>query len=159
MASFAASLASANPRGGGGGGGGFASSGSAGGGSSFGRGGTMVIVGMPASGVTASIDPGTIANEGQRILGSKMGSSQIADDIPNLVALYLDRLASRAVAGYDAETAWQDYRSGTILGFAYAIVALGGLDHDDARSAALPRTMLSRSVLAMTDLRCVLPDR
>jgi hypothetical protein len=77
----------------------------------------------------------------------------------DLVALYLDRLATQAVAGYDEETAWQDYRSGTILGFAYAIVALGGLDHDDARSAALPRTMLSRSVLAMNDLGCVLPDR
>jgi Ecdysteroid kinase-like family len=77
----------------------------------------------------------------------------------DLVALYLDRLAAQAVAGYDEEAAWQDYRSGTILGFAYAIVALGGLDHDDARSAALPRTMLSRSVLAMSDRRCVLPDR
>ena len=54
------------------------------------RAGTMVIVGMPASGVTASIDPGAIANEGQRILGSKMGSSRIAVDIPRLVALYRD---------------------------------------------------------------------
>lgn len=53
------------------------------------RGGTMVIVGMPAAG-TASIDPGTLANEGQRILGSKMGSSRVAVDIPNLVALYLE---------------------------------------------------------------------
>jgi len=53
------------------------------------RGGTMVIVGMPASGA-ASIDPGTIANEGQRILGSKMGSSRIVDDIPRLVSLYLE---------------------------------------------------------------------
>ena len=48
----------------------------------------MVIVGMPASGVTASIDPGAIANDGQRILGSKMGSARIAVDIPSLVALY-----------------------------------------------------------------------
>ena len=77
----------------------------------------------------------------------------------DLVALYLDRLASQAVTGYDAEMAWQDYRTGTVLGFAYAIVALGGLDHDDARAAALPRTMLSRSVLAMSDLNCTLPDR
>ena len=38
--------------------------------------------------MTASIDPGTIANDGQRILGSKMGSAQIAVDVPNLVALY-----------------------------------------------------------------------
>jgi Zn-dependent alcohol dehydrogenase len=54
------------------------------------RGGTMVIVGMPASGVTASIDPGAIANDGQRILGSKMGSARIAADIPRLVAHYRD---------------------------------------------------------------------
>ena len=54
------------------------------------RAGTMVIVGIPASGVMASIDPGAIANEGQRILGSKMGSTRIALDVPNLVALYQD---------------------------------------------------------------------
>ena len=54
------------------------------------RGGTMVIVGMPAAGVTASIDPGAIANDGQRILGSKMGSARVAVDIPNLVGLYRD---------------------------------------------------------------------
>ena len=50
----------------------------------------MVIVGMPAAGVTASIDPGAIANDGQRILGSKMGSAQVALDIPALAALYLE---------------------------------------------------------------------
>ena len=38
----------------------------------------------------ATIDPGTIANDGQRILGSKMGSARIAVDIPRLVALYQD---------------------------------------------------------------------
>ncbi len=54
------------------------------------RAGTMVIVGMPASGVLATIDPGTIANDGQRILGSKMGSAQIQADIPKLVELYQD---------------------------------------------------------------------
>ncbi len=52
------------------------------------RAGTMVIVGIPASGVTASLDPGAIANDGQRILGSKMGSARIAVDVPKLVALY-----------------------------------------------------------------------
>jgi Zn-dependent alcohol dehydrogenase len=54
------------------------------------RAGTMVIVGMPAAGVTASIDPGTIANEGHRIIGSKMGSARISIDVPNLVSLYED---------------------------------------------------------------------
>ncbi len=54
------------------------------------RGGTMVIVGMPPAGVTASIDPGVVANEGHRIVGSKMGASRISVDIPNLVSLYRD---------------------------------------------------------------------
>ena len=36
------------------------------------RAGTVVIVGMPASGVTAELDPGELANDGGRILGSKM---------------------------------------------------------------------------------------
>ncbi len=52
------------------------------------RAGTLVLVGMPASGVTTEIDPGQIANENQRILGSKMGSARIAVDIPYLVSLY-----------------------------------------------------------------------
>ena len=54
------------------------------------RRGTMVIVGMPAADVPARIDPGTVANDGQRILGSKMGSARIAVDVPKLVALYED---------------------------------------------------------------------
>ncbi len=64
------------------------------------RTGAVVLVGMPANGVMSEIDPGTIANESQRILGSKMGSSRIQIDIPNLVTLYqqgrlkLDELVS-----------------------------------------------------------------
>ena len=52
------------------------------------RTGAVVLVGMPANGVMSEIDPGTIANEGQRILGSKMGDTHIQVDIPSLVALY-----------------------------------------------------------------------
>ena len=54
------------------------------------RSGAVVLVGMPASGVTVAIDPGTIAGDNQRILGSKMGEARIRDDIPRLVALYRD---------------------------------------------------------------------
>ena len=50
--------------------------------------GALVLVGMPASGVMARIDPTTLANDNQRILGSKMGTSRIQIDIPNLVSLY-----------------------------------------------------------------------
>ena len=54
----------------------------------IGRGGGVVIVGMPPSGVAASYDPGWLAADEQRILGSKMGSARVPVDIPRLVALY-----------------------------------------------------------------------
>ncbi len=50
--------------------------------------GTVVIVGMPASGVVATIDPVTLAAANQRIIGSKMGQSTISRDIPELVSQY-----------------------------------------------------------------------
>lgn len=50
--------------------------------------GTAVIVGMPATGVTASIDPVTMAAMNQSILGSKMGQSTIQVDIPELIGNY-----------------------------------------------------------------------
>jgi Zn-dependent alcohol dehydrogenase len=52
------------------------------------KGGSVVLVGMPASGVMSEIDPGTMAAYSQNILGSKMGSARIQVDIPNLVDLY-----------------------------------------------------------------------
>jgi S-(hydroxymethyl)glutathione dehydrogenase/alcohol dehydrogenase len=57
----------------------------------MGRGGMMVIVGMPGNGVTTSFDPDSFANDGQRMLGSKMGSARIQIDIPRLVELYKQR--------------------------------------------------------------------
>ena len=50
------------------------------------RNGATVLVGMPPSGVTATIDPGWLAADGQRILGSKMGSARPAIDVPKIVA-------------------------------------------------------------------------
>jgi S-(hydroxymethyl)glutathione dehydrogenase / alcohol dehydrogenase len=50
--------------------------------------GSVVLVGMPATGVMSEIDPGTLAAYSQNILGSKMGGSRIGIDIPNLVSLY-----------------------------------------------------------------------
>jgi S-(hydroxymethyl)glutathione dehydrogenase / alcohol dehydrogenase len=52
------------------------------------RSGSLVLVGMPPDGVTIDIDPGFIAQDNLRILGSKMGDSRIKLDIPKLVALY-----------------------------------------------------------------------
>lgn len=54
------------------------------------RGGTLVLVGMPATGVTAELDPTALAHDGQRILGSKLGSTRPETDIPKLVELYRD---------------------------------------------------------------------
>ena len=52
------------------------------------RSGAVVLVGIPASGVTVELDPGGIASDNQRILGSKMGGAHIRDDVPKLIALY-----------------------------------------------------------------------
>jgi S-(hydroxymethyl)glutathione dehydrogenase / alcohol dehydrogenase len=64
------------------------------------RNGATVLVGMPPSGVKAVIDPGWLAADGQKILGSKMGSARPAIDVPMIVNLYregrlkLDQLIS-----------------------------------------------------------------
>jgi S-(hydroxymethyl)glutathione dehydrogenase/alcohol dehydrogenase len=52
------------------------------------RNGATVLVGMPPSGVTSTIDPGWLAADGQRILGSKMGSARLPVDVPRIVELY-----------------------------------------------------------------------
>jgi Zn-dependent alcohol dehydrogenase len=52
------------------------------------RGGGVVIVGMPASGVMGAYDPGWLASDGQKIIGSKMGSARIRIDVPRIVDLY-----------------------------------------------------------------------
>ena len=54
----------------------------------IGRAGTVVIVGMAPSGTTVEFDPDPLAGYNQRVLGSKMGSSKIAIDVPMLVDLY-----------------------------------------------------------------------
>jgi Zn-dependent alcohol dehydrogenase len=52
------------------------------------RGGTLVLVGMPATGVNATFDPCSLASNSQRVLGSKMGSARPGIDIPKLIDLY-----------------------------------------------------------------------
>jgi Zn-dependent alcohol dehydrogenase len=52
------------------------------------RSGAVVLVGIPASGVTVELDPGGIASDNQRILGSKMGGARIREDVPTLIELY-----------------------------------------------------------------------
>ncbi|MEP6642685.1 MAG: zinc-binding dehydrogenase, partial [Gaiellales bacterium] len=52
------------------------------------RGGTLVVVGMPPNGEHARFDAGALAHDGKRILGSKLGSSRPAQDIPRIADLY-----------------------------------------------------------------------
>jgi Zn-dependent alcohol dehydrogenase len=52
------------------------------------RGGTLVLVGLPPTGVKIAFDVEAIADGAQRILGSKVGSVQPQTDIPELVGLY-----------------------------------------------------------------------
>jgi Zn-dependent alcohol dehydrogenase len=54
------------------------------------RGGTVVIVGMPAAGATVQLDTAGLAHDGIRILGSKLGATRPAVDIPLLGDLYLE---------------------------------------------------------------------
>ncbi len=52
------------------------------------RSGTAVVVGMPAVGVKTEIEALDFADNGQILMGSKMGSARISVDVPKLVALY-----------------------------------------------------------------------
>lgn len=83
--------------------------------------GSVVLVGMPASGVMSAIDPGTLAAYSQNILGSKMGGARIAIDIPNLVALYrqgrikLDELVTRTYPLSEINEAMASVKRGEAL--------------------------------------------
>jgi len=52
------------------------------------NGGSAVVVGIPESGVITEYDPVELASRGQRIVGSKMGSARVREDIPRLTKLY-----------------------------------------------------------------------
>lgn len=80
--------------------------------------GSVVIVGMPASGVETVIDPGTLAAMNQSILGSKMGTATIRRDIPALVDKYrsgdllLDQLVTRTCSLDEINEAFASVMSG-----------------------------------------------
>jgi S-(hydroxymethyl)glutathione dehydrogenase/alcohol dehydrogenase len=52
------------------------------------RAGTLVIVGMPAVGAKLQLEAVDFADNGQHLLGSKMGSTRLHVDVPKLVELY-----------------------------------------------------------------------
>lgn len=83
--------------------------------------GAVVIVGMPATGIGGRFDPGQLAGRNQRILGSKMGTTVIARDIPRLIQRYqdgelvLDGLISRRFALDQINEAMDEVRAGSAL--------------------------------------------
>ncbi|MCB1385042.1 MAG: Zn-dependent alcohol dehydrogenase [Nitratireductor sp.] len=82
--------------------------------------GSVVVVGMPATGVYAKYDPGTMAAWNQKIIGSKMGEAVISRDIPKLVKAYrrgelkLDELVSNTYRLDQINEAIAEVRSGTV---------------------------------------------
>lgn len=84
-------------------------------------GGTVVVVGMPADGVMVPAEAANLAARSQSIVGSKMGSSTIANDIPHLIDEYragrlkLDELVSGEFALEDINRAIDGARAGTAL--------------------------------------------
>jgi Zn-dependent alcohol dehydrogenase len=83
--------------------------------------GAIVIVGVPAPGVSGVFDPSALVGRNQRILGSKMGTSVIARDIPMLIQRYhdgeleLDGLISQRFSLDQIDAAMNEVRSGAAL--------------------------------------------
>lgn len=85
------------------------------------RAGALVLVGIPPTGTTLTLDALAIADGSLRILGSKMGASQPQRDIPELVELYrrgrlkLDELVSGPYRLEEINEAAAAARSGEAL--------------------------------------------
>lgn len=84
-------------------------------------GGTLVIVGMPPTGDLVSFDATALADTGQRIISSKMGSTRLGADIPKLLALHragrlkLDELISNRHPLADINRAIDEVRRDEVL--------------------------------------------
>ncbi len=91
--------------------------------------GSLVIVGMPPDGTAISVDPSALAGSGQRILGSKMGSSDPMIDIPKLASyaragkLELDVLISATFSLDEIESGLDGVRTGSAR---RNVVVIGG---------------------------------
>ena len=84
-------------------------------------GGALVVVGMPPKGVKTEIETLDLADNAQRIIGSKMGSARPQVDVPRLVELYrqgrlkLDELISNRYPLEDINAAIASSRRGEAL--------------------------------------------
>jgi S-(hydroxymethyl)glutathione dehydrogenase / alcohol dehydrogenase len=85
------------------------------------RGGTLVVVGLPPSGMSFEVVAVDLAYHGRRVLGSRMGSSRLADAVPQLVELYeqgrlkLDELISARYPLEQINEAFVSARDGSTL--------------------------------------------
>ena len=85
------------------------------------NGGSAVVVGIPESGVMTEYDPVELATRGQRIVGSKMGSARVREDIPRLAKLYeegrlkLDELISGRYRLEEINDAIESVKNGQAL--------------------------------------------
>lgn len=81
-------------------------------------GGRVVMVGMPPSGATSTFAPDILASLGQSLVGTKMGDTVLARDIPWLADLYLqgrlklDELISRRWSLDEINEAIADTKAG-----------------------------------------------
>lgn len=82
------------------------------------RGGTAVVVGQVADGVTVSIDPFVMSDQEKRLIGSNYGSSRQSIDFPKIIDLYmegridLDTMVTDRIALEDVNDAFDEMRRG-----------------------------------------------
>lgn len=85
------------------------------------RGGTTVVVGMPASGVMIEFEAVEFSDASQRVIGSKMGSGRMAEDVPMLLELYrggsldLDAMVSNTYPLDEINQAIDEVNSGAVI--------------------------------------------
>ncbi len=71
----------------------------------------------------------------------------------DIVSRYVRRLAELGV-GYDADTAWSDYRIAVLYNWCYVVVVSGTLDTSNPHSRAWMTEMVRRNALAIDELGC-----
>ncbi len=85
------------------------------------RGGTAVMVGIPGNGASLTLDAVTLPDSGLRVLGSKMGSARLPDDILRMLGhwqsgrLELEGLISSRHGLAEINEAFSELRSGGTL--------------------------------------------
>ncbi|MBT8199890.1 MAG: zinc-binding dehydrogenase, partial [Acidimicrobiia bacterium] len=85
------------------------------------RGGTVVFVGMPPTGLSTEIEVTNLADGSQTLMGSKMGSGRMAHDVPRLIELYrsgdlvLDGLISHTYPLEEINEAIAEVKAGEVV--------------------------------------------